>query len=533
MDMGLLAAAFAFGFGARAMGLPPLVGYLVAGFALHALGYESSPAIEAISDLGVLLLLFGIGLKLKVKTLGRRQVWATATVHATGVTVLFGAILLGLGALGLPLARDLDLGSAAIVGFAFSFSSTVFAVKALEETNESASLAGRVAVGVLIVQDLLAVVFLLLADGRLPSIWAVPVIAAFFFLRPLLGWVLDRSGHGEVLVLLGFTLALGLGAGAFEAVGLKPDLGALAAGLVLSTHPRAGELSDRLLGFKDLLLVGFFLSVGLAGAPSPAAWAIGLIATVLVVVKTAGFGWLLTRFRLRSRTAFHASLPLTSYSEFGLIVVSAALASGLLGREWISVLAVAVSSSLVAAAVLNTIRFRLYERWSERLSALDRGIPVPEDAVVDCGFARVLIFGMGRVGTGAYDEMVERRGKVVVGVDRGSETVERHERERRSVIRGDALDRDFWERVRFHPEVELVVAAMNSHAANLELVRRVREFLPEAKLAAIATYPDQVEELQKAGVDVARNLYEEAGQALADDAVGVVWGGRQGPSVEG
>ena len=279
--------------------------------------------------------------------------------------------------------------------------------------------------------------------------------------------------------------------------------------------------------------MGFFLSVGLAGTPSPAAWGIGLIATVLVVVKTAGFGWLLTRFRLRSRTAFHASLPLTSYSEFGLIVVSAALASGLLGREWISVLAVAVSSSLVAAAVLNTIRFRLYERWSGRLSALDRGIPVPEDAVVDCGFARVLIFGMGRVGTGAYDEMVERRGRVVVGVDRGPETVERHERERRSVIRGDALDRDFWERVRFHPEVELVVAAMNSHAANLELVRRVREFLPEAKLAAIATYPDQVEELQNAGVDVARNLYEEAGQALADDAVGVVWGGRQGPSVEG
>jgi glutathione-regulated potassium-efflux system ancillary protein KefC len=523
MEVALLVTAFVFGFGARAMGLPPLVGYLVAGFVLHALGYEPSEAIDTISDLGVLLLLFGIGLKLKIQTLARPEVWATATVHATVSTVVFGALLFGAGALGLPLARDLDLGSAAIVGFAFSFSSTVFAIKALERTNEAASLAGRLAVGVLILQDVFAVVFLLFADGELPSIWAIPVVVAFFFLRPLLGWVLDRSGHGEILILLGFTLAVGLGAGAFGLVGLKPDMGALAAGLVLSSHPRAGELSDRLLGFKDILLVGFFLSVGLAGTPSGAAWVIGLLTVALVGVKTIGFGWLFTRFRLRSRTALHASLALTSYSEFGLIVGTAALTAGLIDPEWISAVAVAVSASFVVASAVNALRYRIYDRWSGRLAAYERTPPLPEDAIIDCGLARVLIFGMGRVGTGAYDEMAERRGPVVVGVDRRLETVEDHLRHRRMVVRGDALDRDFWERVRFHPEVELVVAAMSSHGANLELVRRVKEFLPTARLAAIATYPDQVMELREAGVDVARNLYEEAGQALADDAIGVVW----------
>ncbi len=523
MDVAVVVTAFVFGFGARAVGLPPMVGYLVAGFVLHAFGYESSEAIEAVSELGVLLLLFGIGLKLKVKTLTRPEVWATAGVHSAASTVLFGALLLGAGAVGLPLARDLDLGAAVIVGFALSFSSTVFAIKALERTNEAASLAGRLAVGVLILQDVFAVVFLLFADGSLPSVWAVPVVVAFFFLRPLVGWVLDRSGHGEILILLGFTLTVGLGAGVFGIVGLKPDLGALAAGLVLSSHPRAGELSDRLLGFKDILLIGFFLSVGLAGTPSGPAWVIGLLAVLLVGVKTIGFGWLFTRFRLRSRTALHSSLALTSYSEFGLIVGTAAVSAGLIDDQWISAVAVAVSASFVVAAALNTVRYRMYDRWSARLSAFERQPPVPEDAIIDCGFARVLIFGMGRVGTGAYDEMVERRGPVVVGVDRRQETVEDHLRDRRMVVRGDALDRDFWERVRFHPEVELVVAVMSSHGANLELVRRVREFLPTARIAAIATYPDQVAELREAGVDVARNLYEEAGQALADDAVGVVW----------
>jgi Trk K+ transport system NAD-binding subunit len=75
--------------------------------------------------------------------------------------------------------------------------------------------------------------------------------------------------------------------------------------------------------------------------------------------------------------------------------------------------------------------------------------------------------------------------------------------------------------------VDLVFASTSSHVANLELVGRVRKFLPNARIAAIATYPDQVEELQAAGVDVARNLYEEAGQALADDAVGVMFGDQE------
>ena len=91
------------------------------------------------------------------------------------------------------------------------------------------------------------------------------------------------------------------------------------------------------------------------------------------------------------------------------------------------------------------------------------------------------------------------------------------------MVRGDALDRDYWERVRFHPEVELVIAAMSSHGANLECVRRIREFLPSTRIAAIARFPDQLTELCDAGVDVARNLYEEAGQALADDAAVVTF----------
>lgn len=520
----LLVAAFAFGFAARAIGLPPLVGYLVAGFVLNAFGFESTSAVETVADVGVLLLLFGIGLKLHLRTLARPVVAVTTTVQVALTSVGVAGLLMGLGALGLPLARDLGFGGAAILGFGLSFSSTVFAIKSLEQNNESSALAGRLAVAVLILEDVFAVAFLAIVGGEWPSPWAIVAVTVLVALRPAFGWLLSRAGHGEILTLLGFALAAGIGIGVFGSVGIKPDLGALVGGLILSGHPRAGEMADRLLGFKDLFLVGFFLSIGLGGAPTAVAWGLGLALLILIPLKTGAFFWLFTRFRLRARTSTHASLVLSTYSEFGLIVGTGAVAAGLLDEQWVAIIGVAVAASFIAASPLISARHGIYRRWSDSLGRFQRSPLAEDDDIIDCGWARVLVFGMGRVGEGAFDELVRRRGEVVVGVDRQDSVVARHRAAGRNVIRGDALDREFWARVRFHPEVELVFAAMSSHSANLECTARVREFLPGARIAAIATYVDQLDELVEAGVDVPRNLYEEAGQGLADDAIGLTYG---------
>ena len=526
MDLSFILVSFAFGFAVARIGLPPLVGYLAAGFVLHALGFETTETIEALSDLGVLLLLFGIGLKLKLRTLARPVVWLGASGHLAATTAVVGSLLLGLGLLGLPLVSDLTVAQAALVGFALSFSSTVFAVKVLEERGESSSLAGRIAVGVLVMQDIFAVVFLAASEQELPSLLAVPVVVAVVAARPVYGWLLDRTGHGELMILLGFVLAVGVGAESFSAVGLKPDLGALVAGLALSGHPRVTELADRLLGFKDILLIGFFLSIGLDGAPTPAALLVAAVAMVVLPVRAFGHLLVFSRFRLRARTAWHTTLTLGHYSEFGLIVVAAGVSAGLLDETWTSMVAVAVAASFVVAAPLSSARFRLYRRWADRLGRLERYPIVDDDALItiDPGQAQVLVFGMGRVGTGAYDELVVRRGDVILGVDSVDTVVEHHRVDGRRVVRGDALDNEFWARVCIQPGTELVVLAMNDHAANLEAVERVRSFLPDVRIAATASYPDQVEELETAGVDVARNLYGEAGQGLADDACDLLFG---------
>ncbi len=416
------------------------------------------------------------------------------------------------------MAAGLTIGEAVLVGFAFSFSSTVFAVKALEERNESSSLPGRIAVGILIVQDLFAVVFLTVAVDEPPSWWAVPVIAGLVLLRPVLGWVLDRVGHGELLVLFGICLAVGVGLGAFDQVGLKADLGALLAGLTLAGHRRAAELADRLLGFKDLLLIGFFLSIGLGGTPEPGAVAAALIVVVVLPLKAGGFLLLLTGFRLRSRTAWHSSVTLANYSEFGLIVTAVGVDQGMLDQQWASAVAVAVALSFAVAAPLNTARYLIFGRFSSAFHRLERHPTQPDDRVIEPTDARILVFGMGRVGAGAYDELVARRGEVVLGVDRKDEVVESNRAAGRRMLRGDALDREFWDRLRLHREIQMVVLATGDHAASLETARRVRDNLPDVLIAAGALYQDEVGELQSIGVDVARNLYGEAGQGLADDA---------------
>ncbi len=518
MDLAIILVTFALGFVAARVGLPSLVGYLGAGFALHAFGYETNGAIEAVSELGILLLLFGIGLKLRVRTLARADVWAVAGIHMTIATALIGATFLALGVLGIPLASSLTPGRAALIGFAFSFSSTVFAVKALEERNEAASLAGRLAIGILIVQDLFAVTFLALSGGESPSIWALVVAAGIIAARPLLGWVLDNSGHGELLMLLGVALAVGVGAQTFDAVGLKPDLGALLVGMTLAGHRKANELAKQLLGLKDVLLVGFFLSIGLGGTPETPALIVAAIALIIVPIKTAGFLLLLSRFRLRARTSMHASITLATYSEFGLIVAAAGVDEGLIGQQWLSAMAVAVAVSFVGTAALNKDRYALYERGSRALVALERQPIRPDDALVEPTPSRVVIFGMGRVGQGAYDELIKRYEVVVLGVDRRDVTVASHLQAGRNVIRGDALDREFWERLRLKPCLQLAVLAMNDHDANLEAARRVKAVLPDIRIAATARYADQVTELQDAGVDIARNLYGEAGKGLVDEA---------------
>jgi glutathione-regulated potassium-efflux system ancillary protein KefC len=194
-----LIIAFGLGFGARAIGLPPMVGYLVAGFALAGFGMQSGPLLEGLANLGITLMLFTIGLKISLKTLSTPQILGVATAHMAITFAIATLFVMGLGALGLVLFDGISWQTAALVGFALSFSSTVFAVKVLDEKGEIASRHGRIAIGILVIQDIIAVVFMAASEGVMPSIFALGLFALVFARKPL-DRLANKAGHGELLL---------------------------------------------------------------------------------------------------------------------------------------------------------------------------------------------------------------------------------------------------------------------------------------------------------------------------------------------
>ncbi len=509
-----VAVAFAAGVVATRYGLPPLVGYLVAGFALNVLGAEEGPVIEALSKLGVTLLLFTIGLKLKLRSLATPHVWGVASLHMLATVALFVPFILTFAGLGLPHLAEVDYGSALVLAFALSFSSTVFAVKVLEGKGEMESLYGTIAIGILIMQDLAAVVFLAFSAGKVPTVWAV-LLLGLFWARPALNRLLERAGHGELLLLFGLTLGLG-GAEVFDLVGVKGDLGALLLGVMVASHPKSSELAKALLGLKDLFLVGFFLSIGLAATPTLDM--VPVVALLLVVLPLKGFLFeqLLLAFRLRARTALLGALALFNYSEFGLIVAAVAAANGWLSADWLAIIAITLALSFVVSSPLNAKSHAIYELFSNRLRRQERRRRLEVEQEIDPGDANVMIVGMGRIGGGAYDFLVQTRGLRPVGIDADPDSVKRQVENGRNVVQGSATDADFWHRLHLDDgHIKLVLLAMPQASENLFAVEHLLKEGFEGTIGAIAKFPDDEAALRAAGVHQVFNLYAEAGAGLA------------------
>lgn len=518
MEPLMIALAFAAGFAVQMVRLPPLIGFLAAGFALNAMGFERSPALDTIANLGVTLLLFTIGLKLDIRTLLRGEVWGSATLHIVGSTLIFTAILFGLKTLGIAMARELGWTAMVLLGFALSFSSTVFAVKILEERSELGSLYGRIAIGILVMQDVFAVIFLTATTGSLPSPWALGLIVLWPAAK-LMRAALDRVGHGDLQVLYGAFLSLVVGYGLFEAVGVKGDLGALIVGMLLASHPSTAGLAKSLFHLKELFLVGFFLSVGLGALPDLPMIGMALLLMLLLPLKGGLYYLVLMRFKLRTRTGVLSTLALTNYSEFGLIVMAVAATAGWLSAEWLVVLSLAVAGSFVLAAPLNAASERIYGLLKTPLAGLESNTLMAADQPIAIEQVDAVVLGLGQIGSGAYLRLTEGYGMKVLGVDNNAGKLAQHLAAKRNVMEGDAVDSDFWDKLVITDCVKLVLLAMPGHAGNVYALKQLKNRAFSGHIVAIVSYPEEVALLKDLGADAVFHVYDEAGSAFADDAL--------------
>ena len=507
----LVGLAFVAGLAFRRAGMPPLLGYLSAGFLAGGLQIGDAEVIHTLSEVGIILLLFTIGLKLNIRELLAPQIWATASLHTAIVVPLTAGMLLGLVWL-MPSVEAIDTSVAWMLAFALSFSSTVFAVKIFDERGEGAALHAKIAIGILVVQDIFAVTYLVFSAEQAPSPWAFALLA-LPLLRPLLVFLLKQAGHGELLILFGIAVALG-SAELFEMVHLEGGLGALLFGVLLSNISKSVELYKGLINFKDIFLTAFFLSIGYAGLPSGEMLLVALAIGGLILLRPLIYFTLLVMFRLRARTSLLVGLSLFNYSEFGLIVAAMAVKGGQLPAEWLTTLAVAMALSLFIAVPFNTHVHSLYARLATRLQKMERSELLLQERPVDLGDAEILIFGMGRIGSGAYDYLSQHYPNKIIGVEESADKALKLRLAGRLCVPGDASDRDFLERADLHRR-KTVLVSLTNHAENVDVVKLLQQLNYQGRIAVVSRFPDQHEELTRMGC-ITFNLYAEAGHGFAE-----------------
>ncbi|WP_167202960.1 cation:proton antiporter family protein [Actinomyces respiraculi] len=510
------------GFAAALLRLPPLVGYIAAGFVLGAAGLPTISWISTVGDLGAALLLFSIGLDLEPRALSRRVVSGTAAITmliliaVTSLVVGFLALVVGVG-----VGHMAGWGAALVVGFALASSSTIVIMKILEERDDGSAHYGRIAVGTSILQDTASIALLIFISGQTPSPWAL-LLVLLWPARYLAGWVLSHISHREMYTLFGIAVALLPGYELFEIVGLPGTLGSLVVGALLASHPSSTDLAESFRPVQELFLVAFFVSIGTAGLPGPGALIMGLALLALVPLRSAVYTGVLWAMRLRHRSAVLTGLAVGSYSELALVVAGVGVTQGMLGSEWLQALSLAVAGSFILASVVNKRPGRLVRLFSHALPDHAPDALHPTEAPVDLTGVEVVVFGMGRVGRSTYRRLVSqlpRHGEnaplPVLAVDSDTDKVQGLSALGINVIEGDATDTDFWLRLGAG-EVRTAVLAMPEPGANLRVLDWIERHGFAGEVVAVARFDDEALEMHERGVDTVINVYQGVGTALAD-----------------
>jgi CPA2 family monovalent cation:H+ antiporter-2 len=494
--------------GSRAVGLNPIVGYLLLGLALKGLGAEfvwNSGLVEVLAELGVVFLLFDIGLHF---SLGHIRAQAKDIFGFGPVQVLFGTAALGFAALLFGLSPL----PAALVGVTLALSSTAVVAGLIAERHQQNCPVGLTATAILIFQDV-AAIFLLIVVGALgtgealgPAMGAallkaaaafgVAVLLARLVVRPLFA-LLARGRGDEVFTATALLVALGAG-WATGAVGLSLTLGAFLGGMIIAETPYRAIIQSEVRPFRGLLLGFFFISVGLSIdlAMLAGVWpAVIGVAALLVVVKILSNAAASLMFRWSVPGSTQLGFLLAQGSEFAFVVLSLPSMRALVGEEASAVLIAAVALTLAATPSLAGLGRELAGRLRLRVTKPADHELQPRDLA-----GPVFIAGMGRVGRTLADALTEFE------IDYGA--IERDDRRLREAIAdgyktafGDFADPRIWEALAMHGRrISVLTAPGPAFAVSRELAHSAAQLFPEQTRIAVVRDEAEAEQFRSIGV---------------------------------
>lgn len=518
-----LVLAFIFGTLAQRLRISPLVGYLFAGVVAGPFtpGFVADQALSMeISELGVILLMFGVGLHFSMKDL--MSVRAIAIPGA--VVQITVATLLGMG---LAWALGWKLGAGLIFGLALSVASTVVLLRALEELNLLDTQRGRIAIGWLIVEDLVMVLALVLLPalsgllgGKAASeeisigyelLITLAKVGAFIALMLLVGrraipWILAKvaaSGSRELFTLAVLAIAMGIAFGSAKLFDVSFALGAFFAGMVLNESELSHDAAEKTLPLRDAFAVLFFVSVGMLFDPlillkEP----LPVLATFLVIVlgKSLAALVIVRAFGHPLSTALTISASLAQIGEFSFILISLGIGLQLLpeqGRDLL--LAGAILSILV-----NPLLFLAIQRLQPWLDRRE-GVGLPSQPEVDAPPPilernHALLIGYGRVGRRVAERLREAGIPLVVTEDNRAGLDELRSAGISCVL-GNAARPGVLELAQVEHARWLLIAIANGFEAG-QITQQARALNPNLEIIARAHFDAEVDYLEQNGADL-------------------------------
>jgi len=506
-----LAAALVGGLMARRARVPPIVGYLVAGMAIGPFtpGFVGDvDTISQLAELGVIFLMFGVGLHFSLRDLWR--VRGVAIPGALGQMAITTALGYGVG-------RWWGWsGEASIVlGLAISIASTVVLLRSLMDEGLLDSRHGRIAVGWLVLEDLATVLLLLilpaLASG--PTGVASPPLgftllkaAVFVALMLLLGarvvpWVLLRIARmqsRELFLLVALTLSLGIALTAATLFGVSIALGAFLAGVVVAESPLSHQVGADVLPFREAFAVLFFVSVGMLVDPRDLvahAGHVALLTTLIVVGKGLAALTLTLLLRQPALTALVVAAGLAQIGEFSFILGQSAVRLHMMSDAQYSL----VLASALLSITLNPILFKLVPGLERPIGARLGARPSLEASIAPTLRDHVVVVGAGRVGSHIVD-VLGRMGVPRLVVESDAATVEDLQKAGVPVLYGDAGNSEILDHAGLARARALVVTIPDDPAAGLA-VAAARKIAPSLPIVARASEAAGVGELAKLGAD--------------------------------
>lgn len=489
---------------------------------------KSKENIHLLAEIGIAVLLFIVGLKLDLRII--KSVGKIALMTGLGqviFTSLFG-YLIGLGLGFSPLHSF-------YIAVALTFSSTIIIVKLLSDKKEVDSLHGQIAIGFLIVQDIVVIIVMIILSGMRPSeemsltvdlikkfmsgvVLLVITIIAMKWIIPKVSFFLARSQELLALFAIGWAVTL---AAAGEMMGFSAEVGAFLAGVSLASSDFKDTISSRLTSLRDFLLIFFFVNMGseldlmvisdqvLAALVFSLFVLVGNPVIVLIIMGAMGY---------RKRTSFLAGLTVAQISEFSLIFAGLGLAVGHITEEILGLITLVGLITIGLSTYLILYSHKIYEYISPALSIFQRKNPYREstEAAIVKKHYDIIVIGLGRFGRHLAEMLDDHREINYLGIDFDPAIVKSWQAKGKDIIYGDIEDPDLLERLPVR-NVKCIISTIPDADHSRHLVRTLRRSRYKGRIFLTAQGEKDHELLNTCGADrvlipqrmAAENFYNE------------------------